>query len=177
PVIAWSPTEEFTVSAAMEANVVNNAYGYTDSKGNFVDQSDRTGYGMSMTWNGLKTDPDNGIVVNLNTAYLDANNEKDFTAGINALWKRFELGYIYAHNKIDEFSGVVCDNDCWIDDEGTYTIHTIHASYQFANVMDMENFNIYLGTYYSILDSDGDKKHGDDTDDRYGARVRFKYFF
>ena len=41
----------------------------------------------------------------------------------------------------------------------------------------MENFNIYLGTYYSILDSDGDKKHGDDTDDRYGARVRFKYFF
>ncbi|WNU40025.1 carbohydrate porin [Escherichia coli] len=40
-----------------------------------------------------------------------------------------------------------------------------------------ENFNIYLGTYYSILDSDGDKKHGDDTDDRYGARVRFKYFF
>lgn len=57
-------------------------------------------------------------MVNLNTAYLDANNEKDFTAGINALWKRFELGYIYAHNKIDEFSGVVCDNDCWIDDEG-----------------------------------------------------------
>ncbi len=86
-------------------------------------------------------------MVNLNTAYLDANNEKDFTAGINALWKRFELGYIYAHNKIDEFSGVVCDNDCWIDDEGTYSIHTIHASYQFANVMDMENFNIYLGTY------------------------------
>ena len=82
-----------------------------------------------------------------------------------------------AHNKIDEFSGVVCDNDCWIDDEGTYNIHTIHASYQFANVMDMENFNIYLGTYYSILDSDGDKIHGDDSDDRYGARVRFKYFF
>ncbi|HBB4701157.1 TPA: carbohydrate porin, partial [Escherichia coli] len=49
--------------------------------------------------------------------------------------------------------------------------------YQFANVMDMENFNIYLGTYYSILDSDGDKIHGDDSDDRYGARVRFKYFF
>lgn len=33
PVIAWSPTEEFTVSAAMEANVVKNAYGYTDNKG------------------------------------------------------------------------------------------------------------------------------------------------
>ncbi|HBD6018820.1 TPA: carbohydrate porin, partial [Escherichia coli] len=23
----------------------------------------------------------------------------------------------------------------------------------------------------------GDKIHGDDSDDRYGARVRFKYFF
>ncbi|WP_348971076.1 carbohydrate porin [Escherichia coli] len=177
PVIAWSPTEEFTVSAAMEANVVKNAYGYTDNMGNFVDQSDRSGYGISMTWNGQKTDPENGIVVNLNTAYLDASNEKDFTAGINGLWKRFELGYIYAHNKIDEFSGVVCDNGCWIDDEGTYTIHTIHASYQFANVMDMENFNIYLGTYYSILDSDKRYINDSSTESRYGVRVRFKYLF
>ena len=177
PVIAWSPTELFTVSAAMEANVVKNAYGYTDNMGNFVDQSDRSGYGISMTWNGQKTDPENGIVVNLNTAYLDASNEKDFTAGINGLWKRFELGYIYAHNKIDEFSGVVCDNGCWIDDEGTYTIHTIHASYQFANVMDMENFNIYLGTYYSILDSDKRYINDSSTESRYGVRVRFKYLF
>lgn len=177
PVIAWSPTEEFTVSAAMESNVVNNAYGYTNKKGEFVDQSDRTGYGMTMTWNGLKSDPDNGVVVNLNTAYLDANNEQDFTAAANVLWKRFELGYIYAHNKIDDYSGVVCDNDCWINGEGTYDIHTIHASYQFANVMDMQNFNIYLGAYYSILNSDGDGYNGDGSDDRYGARVRFKYFF
>ncbi|EFH2659011.1 carbohydrate porin [Escherichia coli] len=177
PVISLSPVEEFTVSAAMEANVVNNAYGYTDSKGNFVDQSDRTGYGMTMTWNGLKTDPDNGIVVNLNTAYLDASSEKDFTAGINVLWKRFELGYIYAHNKIDEFSGVICDNDCWVDEEGTYTIHTIHASYQFTNVMDMENFNIYLGAYYSLLNCDNRYSNDNKSDARYGARFRFKYFF
>lgn len=176
PVIAWSK-DEFSVAAAMESNVVNNAYGYTDAQGDFVDQSDRTGYGLTMTWDGLKTDPDNGVVLNVNTAYLDASSEKDFTAGVNALWKRFELGYIYAHNKIDEYSGVVCDDDCWINDEGTYDIHTIHASYQFANVMDMENFNIYLGTYYSIMNSDGDDVHGDDSDDRYGARVRFKYYF
>ncbi|MFP5597237.1 carbohydrate porin [Kluyvera sp. 142486] len=177
PVIAWSPTDEFTVSAAMESNVVNNAYGYHDKKGRFVDQSDRTGYGMTMTWNGQKADPDNGVVINLNTAYLDANNEQDFTAATNVLWKGFELGYIYAHNKIDDYAGVVCDDDCWINDEGTYDIHTIHASYQFANVLDMQNFNIYLGTYYSILNSDGDGYNGDGSDDRYGARVRFKYYF
>jgi len=43
-------------------------------------------------------------------------------------------------------------------------------------VMNMQNFNIYLGAYYSILDSDEKLSQGDD-DDRYGARVRFKYFF
>ncbi|MCV5707212.1 carbohydrate porin, partial [Escherichia coli] len=83
-------------------------------------------------------------------------------------------GYIYAHNKIDEFSGVVCNNGCWIDGEGIYNIHTIHASYQFANVMDMENFNIYLGAYYSILDREGDKKNGVDSDVRCGGGVCFK---
>ncbi|EGT4256541.1 porin [Citrobacter amalonaticus] len=176
PVISWSQ-DAFSIAAAMESNVVNNAYGYTNSNGKFVDQSDRTGYGMTMTWNGLKTDPENGVVVNLNTAYMDANNEKDLTTGVNALWKRFELGYIYAHNKINEYAGVICEDDCWINDAGTYDIHTIHASYQFANVMNMQNFNIYLGAYYSILDSDGDNENGDDSDNRYGGRVRFKYYF
>lgn len=53
----------------------------------------------------------------------------------------------------------------------------MHLSYGFTNVMDMDNFNIYLGAYWSQLslkesdyDNEGDK-------DRYGARVRFKYFF
>lgn len=30
----------------------------------------------AMAWNGLKSDPDNGVVMNLNTAYMDASNEK-----------------------------------------------------------------------------------------------------
>ena len=55
PVIAGRRRKNSPFPQRSEANVVNNAYGYTDSKGNFVDQSDRTGYGMSMTWNGLKT--------------------------------------------------------------------------------------------------------------------------
>ncbi|SFR17615.1 MULTISPECIES: carbohydrate porin [unclassified Enterobacter] len=177
PVIAWSQ-DEFSVAAAMETNVVNNAYGYTDANGNFVDQSNRTGYGLTMTWDGLKTDPDNGVVVNVNTAYMDADNEQDFTAAANILWKRFEVGYIYAHNKVDDFAGVVCDNGCFIRDEGTYDIHTIHASYQIPNVMDMKNFDIFLGAYYSMLDSDQAARNQDgDDDDRYGARLRFKYYF
>lgn len=175
PVVSWAK-DEFSVAAAMESNVVKNAYGYSNVRGDFVDQSDRTGYGLTMTWNGLKTNPADGVVVNANTAYMDANNEKDFTAGVNVLWQRFELGYIYAHNKINDYAGVICDNDCWIKDEGTYNIHTFHASYQIPNVMNMQNFNIYLGAYYSILDSDVQANMSDD-DDRYGARVRFKYLF
>lgn len=174
PVVNWKPTSELSFSAAMESNVVNNAYGYTNSKGEFVDQSDRTGYGLTMTWDNTKTDPDNGVIFNLNTAYLDANNEDDFTAATNIWWKNFEVGYIYAHNKISDFNGVVCDNDCIIQEEGTYDIHTVHASYWIKNVMNMQNFNIYLGTYYSKIQSDQEISSDDD---RYGARVRFKYYF
>ncbi|MBB1199324.1 porin [Enterobacteriaceae bacterium 89] len=173
PVVSWTEGA-FSVAAAMESNVVNNAYGYYDANGHFVDQSDRTGYGMTMTWNGLQNDPENGVVVNLNTAYLDATDEKDFTAGVNALWHRFELGYIYAHNKVDDYAGVTCDDDCWFGDAGTYDIHTVHASYQIPNVMDMQNFNIYLGAYWSQIS--GDSSISSD-DNRYGGRVRFKYYF
>jgi len=41
--------------------------------------------------------------------------------------------------------------------------------------MDMPNFNIYLGAYASWLDSSAQQSGNDD--ERYGARVRFKYFF
>ena len=174
PVVNWKPTSALSFSAAMESNVVNNAYGYTNSKGEFVDQSDRTGYGLTMTWDNTKIDPENGVILNLNTAYMDADNEDDFTAATNIWWKNFELGYIYAHNKINDFDGVVCDNDCIIQEEGTYDIHTVHASYWIRNVMNMENFNIYLGTYYSKIQSDQEISTDDD---RYGARVRFKYYF
>lgn len=119
-------------------------------------------------------------MINLNTAYMDATDETDFTAGVNALWHRFELGYIYAHNNIDAFNATnteaVCEEDCWITDPGSYDIHTIHASYLFPNVMDMKNFNIYLGAYASWVEAD--PNNGDNSEDaRYGGRLRFKYYF
>ncbi|PXW44801.1 raffinose porin [Klebsiella oxytoca] len=179
PVIAWN-SGRFSTAMAMEKNVVKNAYGYYDNRGGWVDQSDRTGYGLTMSWNGQKTDPENGVTTNLNVAYMDASDEKDFTAGINSLWHRFELGYIYAHNKLDKFNSAnyvsTCDDGCWISNVGDYDIHTIHASYLFPNVMDMKNFNIYLGAYASWIEAkptDGDKHE----DSRYGGRLRFKYFF
>lgn len=159
--------------------MVNNAYGYHDAKGRWVDQSSRTGYGYTMTWNGQKTDPQDSVVTNLNVAYMDAEDETDFTAGVNSLWHGFELGYIYAHNKIDSFNTADfianCDDNCWIADPGNYDIHTIHASYLFPNVMNMKNFNIYLGAYASGLKPT--QATATARRPRYGGRLRFKYFF
>jgi hypothetical protein len=75
PVAAWQ-SGAWSVAAAMESNLVNNAYGYENQNGRWVDQSSRTGYGMTMSWNTLKTDAEDGAVVNLSTAYLDAADEK-----------------------------------------------------------------------------------------------------
>ena len=179
PVIAWN-SGRFSTAIAMESNVVNNAYGSHDAKGRWVDQSSRTGYGYTMTWNGQKTDPLDGVVTNLNVAYMDAEDETDFTAGVNSLWHGVELGYIYAHNKIESFNTANfianCDDNCWIADPGKYDIHTIHASYLFPNVMNMKNFNIYLGAYASWIESHPNNGDGQE-DSRYGGRLRFKYFF
>lgn len=99
----------------MEKNIVNNAYGYYAKNNNWVDQSDRTGYGWTMIWNEQKTDPEESVMTTLNVACIDASDEKDFTAGINSLWYCFDSGYIFAHNKIDKFNAAnyadICDDN------------------------------------------------------------------
>ncbi|EIW9274916.1 carbohydrate porin [Klebsiella variicola] len=174
PIIAYT-VNDVTAAIAMETNVVSNAYGYNDANGVFNDQSKRNGYGATFSWNGQKSNPDDGVVFNLSTAYLDATDEKDFSAGTNALWHDFELGYIYAKNDVQKFN--FANTDVVNADEvilGKYNIHTVHASYRIRNVMEMDNFDVYLGAYWSRLSMDNEQ--GDDKD-RYGARVRFKYHF
>ncbi len=63
PVVAWQSGAQSV--AARRRATVNNAYGYDKQNGGWVDQSNRTGYGMTMSWNTLKTDAENGAVVNL----------------------------------------------------------------------------------------------------------------
>lgn len=79
-------SSHYSLAAAMETNAVNNAYGYTDSEGRWHDTSEITGYGLTMIWNSLRANPQDGMIVNLNTAMMDAKDERDFSAGINALW-------------------------------------------------------------------------------------------
>ncbi|BCK03235.1 hypothetical protein VCSRO162_1338 [Vibrio cholerae] len=47
--------------------------------------------------------------------------------------------------------------------------NTTYASYEIANVWDVDALNLYLGTYYS--------KVSDTEDKDLGARLRIKYFF
>ena len=115
--------------------------------------------------------PDN-LVVNVSTAYLDANQEKDFSVGVNAIWQRIGLGYIFAANDIKQYKPTTSTDNLG---KGKYKIHTVNASFLIPNVMDMDNFNIYLGSYWSHLSRD--ENQGGGSDNCYGARVRFKYFF
>ncbi|MCT4703482.1 carbohydrate porin [Enterobacteriaceae bacterium H20N1] len=173
PVIAWHGSN-FSTAVASENNIINNAYGHQDENGKFKDLSRRNGFGWTTT---LRAD--NDITANINVAWMNAQDEKDFTAAANILWDKFEVGYIYAHNKIEKFYTATVNGDDFINSSGKYNINTIHASYRFDNILDMDNFNIYLGSYWSQIKRDsGDLYNGDDnSDNRYGVRVRFKYFF
>lgn len=179
PVISWKQ-DSLSAAIAMESNVISNAYGYRDDQGIWQDQSKRNGYGATFTFNNQDKDPENGIVANLSSAYMDATNEKNFSAGANILWRNFEIGYIFAHNDIEYFNsanaGVITSGILTSPDK--YDVHTIHTSYKIANVMDMNNFNLYLGAYWSKLEvAENNKVVNGDNDDRYGVRARFKYFF
>lgn len=176
PVLSWK-NDSISTAIAAETNVVKNAYGYYDNDEKFRDQSKRTGYGATFSWNseGDWKASNKGLKINTSFAYMNAKDEKDMTIGTNLVWEQIGFGYIFANNDIKKFNLENRIKDGHINNKGKYKIHTVNASYLINNVLDMDNFNIYLGTYYSLLDRS--KSHGDNTDDRYGARVRFKYFY
>ncbi len=174
PVIALKQ-DKFAIALGMETNLVKNAYGYIDPVTNqFHKQSRRNGYGITMSWFGNKNNL-NKIDANVSIAYLDATGENDFSAGANALWREFTLGYIYANNDISGYNPATSP----INTNIKYKINTIYTSYRIHNIMNMDNFNIHLGAYYSKLNRDHSLSHAgfNNNKNRYGLRVRFKYFF
>lgn len=178
PVIAWQPND-FKVAVAMESQVINNAYG-DNVDGKWKDMSKRNGYGMTLGWDTLQKDPENGLQLTLSTAYLDAISEKDLSIGGYGLWRRAQLGYIFAHNDIKDFNAESLSENS--DDilngvPGKYDIHTVYASYEIPKILDLDNYKIYLGAYYSKINAQNSNMISAKDDDRYGVRARFKYFF
>lgn len=155
PVVAYS-MGDFTLSAAMETNLVSNAI--VDENGK--DISDRTGYGVTGNWSQGEWS------LNANFAYLDAVDENNLSVGLNALYSQFGIGYIYASNEYDS---------AWAN--GDVSVSTGYASYEFTNVLDVEDFSVLLGTYYTTLDNKTDNASVFAEDDDFGARIRLFYEF
>ncbi|QTF91929.1 carbohydrate porin [Halomonas sp. BM-2019] len=163
PVLAWSPGP-WTLAAGMETNLVNDAL--VDERGE--DISDRTGYGTRLSYAA------GDWSINANLAYLDAHEEDNLTLGLNAVWRNLGVGYIHARNEIDDVKPG-SNGDFELSVPGKYTVDTLYTSYRFPDVLNVENFDVYLGAYYSQIDH----KEIDNLDDadRYGGRLRFKYHF
>lgn len=135
---------------------------------------------MTLGWNSLLSDPDNGLQLTFSTAYLDASAEKDLSVGGYALWHRTQLGYIFAHNDIKDFNPAKISNDpnfVLNTIPGKYDIHTLYASYELPRIFSLDNYKIYLGAYYSKIDSNSNDLINKRDDDRYGFRARIKYLF
>ncbi|ELY5180547.1 carbohydrate porin [Vibrio cholerae] len=161
PVVAYQ-MGNFKVAASVETNLVSNAI-VADG----VDISDRTGYGLTGNW----TSGD--WSVNANVAYLDAVDENNLTAGLNALWNDFGLGYIHAINKYEDK-----ELSSWA--EGDVNVSTWYASYAFRDVLEVQDFSILLGTYYTTVDNKLDQQSEASAfaeEDDFGARVRLFYEF
>ncbi|USD62842.1 carbohydrate porin [Vibrio sp. SCSIO 43140] len=160
PVVAYQ-AGNFGIAAAMEANLVKNAV-ITEQSG--VDISDRTGYGLTANY----TTSDWNLIANF--AYMDAVDEDNMTVGVNALYKGFGLGYIHASNEYEnsKISGYA---------EGKAKVDTVYTSYEFADVLEVDDFSIYLGAYYTKVDDQTVAKNVFEENGDTGVRVRFKYFF
>ncbi|SJN14797.1 Putative glycoporin [Halomonas citrativorans] len=162
PVIAWQPGD-WSFALGMETNVVKDSV--VDIRGE--DIGDRTGYGATASYNG------NDLILNFSLAHLDAHKETNSSAGVNTIWNNIGLGYIYARNQIDEINPAA-EMD-FMTPEGRNESNTVYTSYRFADTLGLKDFDTYIGAYYSYVDHESDA-NSDDTN-RYGARIRLKYFF
>ncbi|NAW91672.1 MULTISPECIES: carbohydrate porin [unclassified Vibrio] len=140
PVVAYQIVESVRVAAGLEANLTADK---DDADNDFL------GYGATVNYSA------DDLSINVNYAFrdFDTKTQEDTTIGANLLFKGFGLGHVYGE----------------VDTGSSEKVNTTYASYQFANVMDVEDFSVYLGTYYSKVDDTENKD--------LGMRIRLKYFF
>ncbi|MBC5849877.1 carbohydrate porin [Vibrio metschnikovii] len=142
PVIAFQATDSLRFAAGLEANLTSDK---KDENNNFI------GYGATVNYSVQD------FSLDLSYAYRDfdvTGTKEDTSIGAVIQYKRFGLGHIYSQ----------------ADTGSKEKMNTTWASYEIANVMDVQDFSIYLGSYFSKVDNAAD-------DQDVGVRVRFKYFF
>ena len=141
PVVAFQATDSLRFAAGLEANLT------ADEKD---DANDFIGYGATVNY----SVQDFSLDVSYAYRDFDVTGTEDTSIGAVIQYKRFGLGHIYSQ----------------ADTDSKEKMNTTWASYEIANVMDVQDFSIYLGSYFSKFDNAND-------DQDVGVRVRFKYFF
>ncbi|WP_024872590.1 carbohydrate porin [Tolumonas lignilytica] len=163
PVMAYTGD---MVSAALggEFNVITDAF-KVDGVNGPVDLSKRNGVGGNVTF---KVSPDLSIVTR--AAYLSAVANDQFSVGAGAQYQNFWLGYLFGNEKVK------ANTDLAIGDAKA-DAHEVYASYKIPSVMGLDNFDMYLGAYWTqqLAKDAASAALAKPTD--YGSRVRFKYFF
>lgn len=162
PVVGYQ-MGNFGIAASMEASLVKDAVTVKGANGELVDIADRTGYGVTTNYNA----GDWNLIANF--AYMDAVDENNMSVGVNALFKGFGLGYIWAENEYES-------NKLGTYADGKVNVDTLYASYEFADVLAVDDFSIYLGAYHTKVDDKTVQQNFAEDKDT-GVRVRFKYFF
>lgn len=152
PAVSADLSDKLAMSLGLELPVVGDTVGTNDSK-------DWIGFGGALS---LQATDD--LTLTARAAYLaddrDQTNSIDsYTAGLNAQFRNFFISALYGES----------DSDA---DALDTTETQVYASYKIPAVMDLDNFDIYLGAGWSQAELNNASK-----DDVIGARVRLKYIF
>ncbi|HEY7866721.1 MAG TPA: carbohydrate porin [Psychromonas sp.] len=152
PVVTAGLSDKVSMAVGLEVPVVGESNATTDTK-------DWIGAGGTLS---LQATDD--LILSARAAYLaddqDQNNSIDsYTAGLGAQLQNLFIGALYGESDSD-------------NDAQDTTEMQVYASYKIPAVMDLDNFDIYLGAGWSQAELDNVSK-----DDVVGARVRLKYIF
>ncbi|MFT6927349.1 MAG: hypothetical protein ACJAZP_002982 [Psychromonas sp.] len=151
PVVTAPLGDKVSMAFGLELPVAGDDDGTTDAK-------DWMGAGGSLS---LQATDD--LTLAVRAAYLSDDREADsidsYTAGLNAQFQNLFIAALYGESDSDE-------------NTADTTEMQVYASYKIPAVMEIDNFDIYLGAGWSQAEVDNETK-----DDVLGARVRFKYIF
>lgn len=166
PVVAYQ-AGNIKLAAGFETNLVSDS-AVIQVNGQNVDVLDRTGYGVTGNYS------DGDFYVNLSYSAMDAVDEDNVTYGASVGYAGFCVGYIAAENEISatETDGTFI---------GDVEVNSVYASYKFASVLDVQDFDMYVGGYQSTAKEKnvtaGAGQYNVDGQDDMGMRLRFKYVF
>jgi predicted porin len=155
PVVTADLGHKVSMTFGLEVPVVGN-------DDNARDEADWLGAGGSIT---LQATDD--LALTARAAYLaddraQTNSVDSYTAGLNAQFQNFFISALYGESDADANTTEIKDT----------TELQVYASYKIPAVMEIDNFDIYLGAGWS------EAKISDVTQDEVvGARIRLKYIF